>query len=81
MTICELVNAQNPTADFECSVQLFETTTFTCCIRFEDKSFDVNGSVLSQAWDFGDPASGSANHSTGHFPAQCYSTTGMFTVA
>jgi len=80
MTICGVVNAQNPTADFGCSIQSFDTTIHNCCIRFEDLSTDNDGSVLSQVWDFGDPASGTANYSTAHFTGHCYSNIGVYSV-
>jgi len=79
-TICNIVNGQNPTADFRCYFHSFDTSSFECCIYFEDFAHDNDGSVLSQLWEFGDPTSGSLNYSTGHFPAHCYSSIGSYTV-
>lgn len=80
ISICGITRAQNPTANFRCTFYSFDPTTFECCIGFEDLAFDGDGSVLSQIWDFGDPASGSANYSTGHFLFHCYSSLGTYTV-
>ena len=74
-----IATAQNPTADFRCSRVYFDTTTHICTMGFEDFSHDSDGSVLSQVWDFGDPASGAANSSTAHFVYHYYPI-GIYTV-
>jgi PKD repeat protein len=79
-TICKIVNGQNPTADFRCYFHSFDTSSFECCIYFEDFAHDNDGSVISQLWEFGDSTSGSLNYSTGHFPAHCYSSIGSYTI-
>ena len=75
-----VANGQNPAADFRCSTISFDTTTHVCCIGFEDFSRDSDGSVLSQVWDFGDPASGNSNSSAAHFVYHYYSSIGLYTV-
>ena len=76
----QTANAQNPRADFRCIFYSFDPATVECCIGFEDFASDIDGSVISQVWDFGDTASGSANSSTGHFIFHCFSAIGQYTV-
>ena len=80
LNIDQIASAQNPRADFRCTFYSFDPVPLECCIGFEDLSSDIDGSIISQVWDFGDPASGSANTSTGHFLFHCYSAIGQYTL-
>ena len=50
-------------------------------VQFEDQSqANGGGQIISWAWDFGDPASGTGNNSAVQNPSHIYSQPGTFTV-
>ena len=58
--------------------QFTENCTGLTC-NFQDTSTDDRG-IASRSWNFGDPASGGANTSTGANPSHTFSSGGRFTV-
>lgn len=78
--MCSFVFAQNPSAQFRCYAFSPDTGSYLGYVLFEDLSADSGGYIISVHWDFGDPASGTANNSTAHFPVHHYSVAGFYTV-
>ncbi|KAA9340326.1 PKD domain-containing protein [Adhaeribacter soli] len=66
-------NQQPPIIDFTVSSQISCTGT----VQFNDNSMNQPATWL---WNFGDPASGTANTSTLQDPAHVYATPGLYTV-
>jgi PKD repeat protein len=62
-----------PTANYT-----VDCTDLNC--TFTDASSDVDGSIKSVAWDFGDPTSGAANASTSKTPTHTFSAAGSYAV-
>jgi PKD repeat protein len=54
-------------------------TVNTAC-AFADASTDPDGSIASRTWDFGDPASGSANAAQDANPSHTFATAGTYQV-
>ncbi|MFO8128859.1 MAG: PKD domain-containing protein [Bacteroidales bacterium] len=63
-------------------VASFNYSTSSCdTVQFTDQSIGVGDTIQSWLWDFGDPSSGSSNHSTQQNPVHVYVTPGTYTVA
>jgi PKD repeat protein len=65
----------SPTANFS-----FSDGCFGQSIEFTDLSTQTGGEIVSWEWDFGDPASGTANASTAQNPSHLFSAGGDFDV-
>ena len=68
----------SPTAFFSADTTLGDAPLL---VSFTDQSIEGTAPIQTWLWNFGDPASGSANTRTEQNPSHLYSTPGMYTVS
>ncbi len=76
----EEINDDCTTAECDVTSNFSYTNLENCTKEFEDTSTSDSGDIIGWAWNFGDPASGSANTSSLQNPTHTFSGPGSYTV-